>query len=251
MAPRAVPNCDRQLHGHFSRFIAATYLPHFILLRKMSCHDPTYTYLPLAHGNIRLLKLLPDPNELAPVQCRLFDYPLQGACKSSHLYEALSYVWGDQSEAIPIFIGKHRFNVTENLHAALLYLRDCCIERVIWVDAVCINQKNDEEKGEQIQLMASIYSSAQSVVVWLGEEADDSDQALQAIVRAGNNKELNFEDDVIVQQAVTKLLQRQWFRRIWVTITIYVPVLYHPAKGCAGAPGSRSRSTHSICMWKL
>jgi hypothetical protein len=159
---------------------------------------------------------MPDEDRVAPIQCQLFSYSLREAGKATHLYEALSYVWGDQNKTLPISIGEHRFDVTENLHAALSRLRDHSLERIIWVDAICINQKNEEEKEKQIQLMARIYNQAYGVVVWLGEEANDSDQALDAIVRAGNDRGLSFTDDVTVQRAVIKLLQRKWFRRIWV-----------------------------------
>jgi hypothetical protein len=76
--------------------------------------------------------------------------------------------------------------VTVNLHEALSHLRDRSIERIIWVDAVCINQNDGEEKGQQIQLMAKIYGQASRVLVWLGEAADNSDQALEEIRLAGS-----------------------------------------------------------------
>jgi hypothetical protein len=211
-----------------------------------------YPYSSLLPGpdSIRLLRLMPHKDEVAPLRCELFSYSLQEASKGSHLYEALSYVWGDQNKTLPISIGKHRFDVTENLHAALSRLRDRSFERIIWVDAICINQANKEEKEKQIQLMARIYNQAYSVVVWLGEEADDSDQALEAIVRAGNHRGLSFTDDVTVQRAVIKLLQRKWFRRIWVMEhTIHLHPWDTVLKSGSGTPRSCSRSTHSDRMW--
>jgi hypothetical protein len=182
----------------------------------MSCAISPYPYSSLLPDSIRLLRLLPSGDEDAPVQCQLFSYCRQEVSKGNHLYEALSYVWGDENKTLPIFIGKHRFDVTENLHAALSRLRDHSLERIIWVDAICINQGNEKEKEKQIQLMARIYGQAYSVVVWLGKEADDSDVALEAIISAGNDRDLKFTDNATVQQAVIKLLERKWFRRIWV-----------------------------------
>lgn len=201
----------------------------FELTLELSFVMSSYPYVPLLPGNIRLLRIIPDDNELAPVQCHLFSYPLSQVGRSTHLYEALSYVWGDENITLPIYMGQHRLDVTENLHAALTYLRDRSLDRVIWVDAICINQENDEEKEIQIQLMASIYSGAYNVVVWLGQEADDSSQALEAIVRAGNSRELDFADNPTIQQAVIKLLQRKWFRRIWV-LTVYLLFLDFPLR---------------------
>lgn len=182
----------------------------------MSCTISPYPYSSLLPDSIRLLRLLPSGHKDAPVQCQLFSYCQQEVSQGDQFYEALSYVWGDENKTLPIFIGNQRFDVTENLHAALSRLRDHSLERVIWVDAICINQRNEEEKEKQIQLMARIYGQAYSVVVWLGEEADDSDVALKAIISAGNDRGLKFTDNATVQQAVTKLLERKWFQRIWV-----------------------------------
>ncbi|KAI1567340.1 endo-polygalacturonase precursor [Pyrenophora tritici-repentis] len=94
---------------------------------------------------------------------------------------ALSYVWGLSENPDSIYIGDCRSEVTPNLHAALLHLRDTSFARILWIDALCINQKDDDEKSGQIQLMAQIYAVAKEVVVWLGEEADDSSTAFEAI----------------------------------------------------------------------
>jgi hypothetical protein len=127
----------------------------------------------------------------------------------------LSYVWGDPEETLPILINNRRFNITLNLHAALLRLRDRDIARIIWVDAVCINQADEQEKQHQIQSIAKIYGKASRVIVWLGETADDSNEALEAIRTAGK-KFTNSSNEDVIQQAIPPLLQRSWFRRIWV-----------------------------------
>lgn len=139
-----------------------------------------------------------------------------------HPYEALSYVWGgsDKPQSISIrehnSTSEHYLPVTENLHAALTRLRYPFYERIIWIDAICINQHNEREKEEQIELMARIYALANRVVVWLGEAAEDSDQALHWIRVAGGKKSKNPSINKSIQQAVIALLQRPWFRRIWV-----------------------------------
>ncbi|CZR58311.1 related to heterokaryon incompatibility protein [Phialocephala subalpina] len=177
-----------------------------------------YCYSPLsrAHDSIRLLRLIPNENEKADVQCELFEYSLQDSGKRTHLYEALSYVWGDPKSRRSISINKHKLLVTENLHAALLRLRDRSIVRTIWIDAICINQANKQEKEHQIQSMAKIYSQANRVIVWLGEAADDSDRAIEEIRVTASKKSTNSSNNETIQQAILKLLQRPWFRRIWV-----------------------------------
>jgi hypothetical protein len=177
-----------------------------------------YHYSPLSsgHNSIRLLRLMPHDDETADIQCELFDYSLQNSCKGTHLYNALSYVWGNPDEKLPIFIHEHSFDVTVNLRVALLRLRNHSIERILWVDAICIDQENPEEKEHQIQSMAKIYGQANRVVVWLGEAEDESDQALEAIRLAPSKKSTNILHNEIVLQAILALLQRPWFRRIWV-----------------------------------
>lgn len=171
-----------------------------------------YPPLPRGNGNIRLLRLFPSKNEAAIIKCQIFNYSLEPD-KSTHLYDALSYVWGDPDETLPIFIDGQVLHITANLRAALLRLRDRSLERIIWVDAVCINQANEEEKGHQIQSMARIYGQAIRVIVWLGEAQDDSNQALETIRSVAEDEYTNVSNN---QKAVLALIQRPWFERIWV-----------------------------------
>jgi hypothetical protein len=184
----------------------------------MSGSPYKYCYSPLPSGSdIRLLRLMPDKDEAAPIQCQLFDYSLQASNKRTHLYEALSYVWGGSEKPLSISVNKYDLSVTINLHAALLRLRDPFIERIIWIDAVCINQVDLQEQGLQVQHMARIYSKASRVIVWLGEMELDSDQALEDICFAANKDFTERSRGEINQQAIINLLQRPWFRRIWVS----------------------------------
>jgi hypothetical protein len=190
---------------------------------------PQYRHVPLrTPGSIRLLRLLPHPTQDSPLYCQVFEFPLlePGEAKQgheSHPYEALSYVWGKPDGGHSISIDGHVLSVTGNLYAALQHLRNRHWERVLWVDAVCINQGDDGEKQDQIRLMANIYSQASRVVVWLGEAGDESgDSALQEIRRvaaeemsSGNVLNINEE----TKQGVLALLRRQWFERIWVSTT--------------------------------
>jgi hypothetical protein len=176
-------------------------------------HSP----LPPGNGNIRLLRLLPSRDRNAVIKCHLFDYSLESGQENyqeSHLYEALSYVWGDPTDTLPIIIGRQSFSVTKNLYSALLRLRNHSLERILWVDAVCMDQANHGEKEDQIQYMAKIYGRANRVIVWLGDDADDGHQALENIRVAAEEDSM---DAVYHDQKVTALLQRPWFERIWVS----------------------------------
>jgi hypothetical protein len=177
-----------------------------------------YRYSPLSLGShIRLLRLLPYEDQNAPIQCQLFHYSLQELGKRTHPYDALSYVWGKPDKTLPIYIDGVQFPITVNLHAALLHLRHRSMERILWIDAVCINQENKEEKRQQIQFMAEIYAQANCVVVWLGEAAENSDLALDKIRVAGGKESINSSNNEMIQQAIIDLLDRPWFRRIWVS----------------------------------
>jgi len=185
-----------------------------------------YHHSPLSEqGSIRLLRLMPHEDEKALIQCQLFEYPLQKLGEGTHLYEALSYVWGPKHNEQLIYIQSddkinRRFPVRANLYAALSHLRDRFMERTIWIDAICINQKDHDEKGRQVQSMAKIFAKASRVIVWLGEAADDSDQALVDIRMAAEEQHTNSAIDETHQQtnqpAILKLLERPWFQRIWV-----------------------------------
>ncbi|CAI0643628.1 unnamed protein product [Colletotrichum noveboracense] len=185
----------------------------------------SYIYQPLPRGFIRLLRLKPHDAD-APLQCELFRYPLTDDRKGTHLYGALSYCWGPPSESQKVFTGTGYLQITANLHAALARLRDPFLERVIWVDAICINQKDADEKGHQVQLMAEIYARASGVVVWLEEVTGDtqldlvaqaeSHRALQVISHAVSEAPTATSGNVEDGAGVAKLLNRNWFNRIWV-----------------------------------
>jgi hypothetical protein len=182
----------------------------------------SYRYSPLPDDNIRLLCLLPSASEAEPLQCKLLDYNIQDPSGRTHLYDALSYVWGDQNDTRPIYIvkdklqGKGELKVTTNLYAALSHLRNFFFQRIIWVDAICIDQKNIGEREQQILLMAKIYSQAICVLVWLGEKTKDIDGALENIQLAADGELVASSKKEINRQAVLALLERPWFQRIWV-----------------------------------
>ena len=134
-------------------------------------------------------------------------------------------MWGSEAKPCSISINGCDLPVGENLYAALVHLRDHSIERTIWIDAICINQDDEEEKGQQVQSMAKIYAKASGVIVWLGEEAAGNDQALEEIRIAAKRdqapEEIRIGTELSTRRLDNKariliLLQRSWFQRIWV-----------------------------------
>lgn len=141
----------------------------------------------LCETSIRLLRIYKgtssDPVEVTLELARLDDPSLE--------YEALSYVWGSsvtlsyiihQTTQTPI-------PVTKNLYDALKGLRQVEQDRVIWADALCINQKDDEDKSAQVSKMNHIYARATRVVVWLGaDEAGNADGAFSMLCTLANTQ---------------------------------------------------------------
>lgn len=111
----------------------------------------------------------------SPIQTYLAEYRLQ----ENPWYEAVSYTWateeGDCSLSSQIKCGDARLWVTKNCELALRYLRlrEPSSARVLWVDAICINQKDVNERGHQVRIMRDVYSKATRSLIWLGEESKD------------------------------------------------------------------------------
>lgn len=131
-------------------------------------------YRPLRKNECRLAHLAPGSYN-DPIHCDLHHFELTNFPQ----YEALSYVWGDPNNTAPIVVQGHTLQVTTNLEVALRHLRYSNKVRVLWIDAIVINQIDLDERTEQVALMGDIYSKAASVRIWLGPADDDSDLFIQ------------------------------------------------------------------------
>src|SRR6266480_5869272 len=105
-------------------------------------------------------------------------------------YEALSYVWGIQMHNDRVLVQGEPIKVTENLYIALQNMRFTDQERVLWIDALCIDQFNTEERAFQVSLMSSIYKRARNVVIWLGETWNGCHLAIDYLNQLGEDKNL-------------------------------------------------------------
>ncbi|KAI0866601.1 heterokaryon incompatibility protein-domain-containing protein [Xylaria cubensis] len=197
-----------------------------------------YRYAPIdsAAGQIRLLALLPSTKFEAEVQIQLTTAVLSET--SIPKYEALSYVWGSAENPEDILIDGSTLAVTQALAQALPYLRYEDRPRILWIDAICVNQEDLEERGRQVERMATLYSCARRVVVWLGAGTRSSQFGLQTLetlrskISYDIEKDLAYppiqagipwtaEDPIIPYdensiKAIISLLQRQWFERLWI-----------------------------------
>ncbi|KAG5787634.1 hypothetical protein H9Q69_013306 [Fusarium xylarioides] len=141
--------------------------------KVMSVNDEVAAaiYKPLDNSQqeIRLLTLLPPRDGAADIHCTLSHAVLNTSSENAK-YEALSYVWGEPDFSEPIILNDHTFFITPSLRYILSCLRQRQKDdqsRVLWVDAICINQSDVEERGHQVALMREIYSNCQRDIAWL------------------------------------------------------------------------------------
>ncbi|KAK0666611.1 heterokaryon incompatibility protein-domain-containing protein [Cercophora samala] len=132
-----------------------------------------YKYTPLpstSKSTIRVLTLLPGDAD-HDIECQLNELDLNSPRtddEENKGFEALSYVWGDISNKTPIQIDGATIKIGRSLRSALLHLRYLDKPRILWTDAVCINQEDKNEPNSQVPLMGEIYTKAARTLVWLG-----------------------------------------------------------------------------------
>lgn len=129
-------------------------------------------YEPLSLKEVRLLHLLPPRESHADLQSQHLSWNIQCELVNTKLddcpdYEALSYTWGGSSAEHQIEINGRKIKAQSNLAHALATLRGRDT-RVLWVDALCINQIDIPERNRQVALMGEIYRRARRVLTWLG-----------------------------------------------------------------------------------
>jgi hypothetical protein len=177
--------------------------------------------------------------------------------KSSPVYISLSYTWGDPQQTCPIICEGKDLHVTRNLQDALWQLRQSHLElaerfpirrsgltRVFfWIDAICINQSDVDEKTDQVKLMWEIYSHAELVIAWLGKQDEASKRGVELIrhmssVVGSSASEVDAErSDEQIRRKIRisdfntlgltglispawndlfSILTRDWFSRVWI-----------------------------------
>lgn len=219
-----------------------------------------YTMMPLekARKEIRLIALSPGAFD-DDIKCSLTVASLLETPK----YEALSYVWGDATKTESILLNNQERQVTTNLAVALRYLREGTRgtkePRILWIDALSIDQSSDEEKAWQVAMMSSIYASCEKANVWLGPELDSNDlkhagwfsmsrmypgidimmqMTLGLVLELAQDNHLDDlnaldyregewdpcdDDPSLALQGVKVLLHRPWWERVWVVQEVAIP----------------------------
>lgn len=217
-------------------------------------HSP----IDLDRPSFRLVRLLGGNH--TDIDCHLFDAWLDQVEDGGVPYDALSYTWGGKEKAAAIRVNGRKMSVTENLFVALNYLRLEDTDRILWIDAICIDQNNHKERGHQVQQMGEIYKKAELVVVWLGRGSKESDVLIdflktssydagdtdrgQRVQSKHSTHTLSATDpgcgvmplELQAQYRTTLryLLLRPWFRRVWVLQEI-----------------ANARKAVIVCGWKF
>ncbi|KAK5123552.1 hypothetical protein LTR85_002590 [Meristemomyces frigidus] len=158
---------------------------------------------------IRILTLHPGTPP-SPIRCSLSVHSLSDL----PTYDALSYAWGDANIRRGIVVDGEQLRVTRNLEVALWHLRDPNENRIMWIDALCINQSDVIERNEQVRIMRDVFSSARTVFLWIGEADDWSDVAFDHMSwHTGMPKEMGTRRHLLL--FIYSLHFRPYFTRIW------------------------------------
>jgi hypothetical protein len=206
-------------------------------LRKVA---DVYVYKRIPSDHVRLLLIKPGAYD-DDIYTSLLVVPDHKLNDDNHQYCALSYHWGDGAFNNTIFIQEDaasrplktlkdvvdtnykskqpkKFMIKPNLHQALKHLRDQNDFVAIWIDALCINQFDEEEKNEQVNKMALIYRKAYNVNIWLGADSSDnlvSDMAMTFIAKVidPDSHEVLLTDDVYIKSwaSLFELLKWSWY----------------------------------------
>ncbi|KAI0906022.1 HET-domain-containing protein [Ustulina deusta] len=157
------------------------------LLELLPCPGAQYARIPCC----RLLQqiALPEaPRQFAQILCcQLLE---QIGLREAPRYSALSYAWGNAETNRVMKVDDIFIRIPQNLFNALITLRPPQSPLRLWVDYLCINQQNDEEKAWQVALMRDIYSQADQVLAWLGPGDGESQRAMEYLDTLGEEAHL-------------------------------------------------------------
>ncbi|KAN0112256.1 Heterokaryon incompatibility protein (HET) domain containing protein [Hyaloscypha variabilis] len=188
-------------------------------------YEPEHNfYRPLlGYHSFRLLILDPASSVSHPVSIRL-----QVAERATApVYDAISYVWGDPTHKVTIACDGPPFQITFNSYWALVRIRSASHPRVLWADAICINQSDLQERSNQVTLMGSLYSNASRVYICMGDATDGNAFQVQtvvnetkALISGGHSLSVLLGDDPLRNDsrwhALARLTENSWFSRAWV-----------------------------------
>ena len=178
----------------------------------------TLEYEPLDEKKrqIRIFKLAPGHRNDAP--CGMLKIVSLESVEGE--FDALSYVWGNPDPKHSIHIDQYwELRIAESLQKALVDFRNLEEALLLWIDAICIDQGNVEEKGPQVQLMSKVYGSARLVRAWIDVEVDLEANAepFRELSQSTDETQLDFEEDgAEFWYPVAEIFRDAYRRRLWI-----------------------------------
>jgi hypothetical protein len=162
------------------------------------------------------------------IECEI----IQTLITNAPQYVAISYTWGDVGDKRKIDIEGSRVPIAVSLYGALEALRQKQSSVLVWADALCIDQKNMDERSQHVQLMPQIYSNAAFVAIWLGPEENDSTKAVELLSRLAPPTSQFVPDEDVSRiladgaangdlLAAVSLFGRDYWRRLWVIQEVF------------------------------
>jgi hypothetical protein len=131
----------------------------------------------------------------------------------------VSFTWGDPSQLETVFVDGQSLVVSYNCFYTLGQLRLSNIKSPIWIDPVCTNQENNEEKGCRVRLMGSIHGRAEITMACLGPSSQVTDVARN--IEHFEADEIQASDLLRSWQNLSKLANNPYFDRLWVVQELY------------------------------
>ncbi|KAI0842969.1 heterokaryon incompatibility protein-domain-containing protein [Hypoxylon sp. FL0890] len=178
-----------------------------------------YDPLPTGDDSIRLLELEPALSPEDPIRCKL----IRAKCNESYHYEVLSCDWRSVPEPqVPISLNGRTLDTPPEIWTALQRVRLQEQPRLLWTDAICIDQKSnnqdqtadDTERNDQLSRLRNIYQGATGLLVWLGGAEDNSDLVFEHLDNCRRHTHINwclYTGKALL--ASRRLSQRPWFYR--------------------------------------
>ncbi|KAK3367680.1 heterokaryon incompatibility protein-domain-containing protein [Podospora didyma] len=219
--PFLVVEILRTLRGRASKMFRSSF-ERWHIRRPMLLYD--YKPLEKEKGEIRLIHLGRKwPG--CEISCSLVAVPFDKAPP----YEAISYTWGSSIQDHIVFFDGRWLPTTKNVHRILNDRASYSQARWIWIDAVCINQKDLEEKKTQVDMMGAIYRTAERVIVWLDDKELTHTQVTEAtylleVINFNSvdpsANEHNYAKEIVGHrshwQSLNSLLKHDYWTRAWI-----------------------------------
>lgn len=170
-----------------------------------------YKYSPIGHRELRLVELQAPRENAKEIHCKI-RYCSLDQCP---LFTAVSYTWGPSSTPEIVYVEGKVLKIRKNLFRVLDDLRRD-EPRLLWIDALCINQEDLDERMDQVKIMGEIYAKANYVLAWLGGDFKDAHLAAEILDHYARSLPEPAGTDEHSYKAVEQLFSEVYWTRRWI-----------------------------------